>query len=96
MAANRARPTVADLTQPRQILDPGQIDRVADALLALTRELWVTRDRQILLEGVLAKHGIDAGAEIDAIEPDAALQARLDGERDRLIGAVVAALNGGE
>jgi len=85
---------MVDVTQSRQILDPGQIDRVADALLALTRELWVTRDRQILLENVLARHGIDAGAQIDALEPDAALQSRLDGERDRLIGAVVEALNG--
>jgi hypothetical protein len=86
---------MSDVTPARQILKPDQIDDVAKAVLALARELWVTRDRMILMEGVLAERGIDIAAAIDAHVPDAALQARLDNERDRLIGAVVDALNGG-
>lgn len=85
---------MSDVTPERQILHPDQIDDVAKAVLALARELWVTRDRMILMEGVLAECGIDIAAAIDAHVPDAALQARLDVERDRLIGAVVDALNG--
>lgn len=85
---------MADLTPPRRILAPDQIDQVAQALLALARELWVAVDRQIMLEAVLARNGIDAAAEIDALEPDPALQASLDARRDRLIGAIASALNG--
>lgn len=89
-----ASPLMADLTPPRQILAPEQIDHVAQALLALARELWVVVDRQIILEAVLARHGIDAAAEVDALEPDPALQAKLDARRDRLVGAIASALNG--
>lgn len=85
---------MADLTPPRKILAPEQIDQVAQAVLALARELWVAVDRQIVLEAVLARHGIDASSEIDALEPDAALQAKLDARRDRIIGAIASALNG--
>jgi hypothetical protein len=84
---------MADPTPERAILAPGSLDRVADAVLALTREVWVLRDRQMVLEKVLADHGIDAVAAIDRFTPDAAFQARLDGERDRLIEAVARALD---
>ncbi len=84
---------MADPTPERAILAPGSLDRVADAVLALTREVWVLRDRQMVLEKVLADHGIDAAAAIDDFTPDAAFQAQLDGERDRLIEAVARALD---
>ena len=83
---------MSDRTPARTLLGSDQLDRLADALLVLSREVWVLRDRQILLEQVLAREGIDASAAIDALEPDSVLQARLDIERDRLIGAVVGAL----
>jgi hypothetical protein len=86
---------MSDTTPPRRILKPDQIDDVAKAVLALARELWVTRDRQIAVEAVLAARGIDIAAAVDAFEPDAETQKRLNTERDRLIGAVVAALDGG-
>ena len=86
---------MSDTTPPRRILKPEQIDDVAKGLLALARELWVTRDRQIAVEAVLAARGIDIAAEVDAFEPDSELQKRLDAERNHLIGAVVTALNGG-
>jgi hypothetical protein len=85
---------MADPTPDRRILPPASLDRVADAVLALARELWVVRDRQILLEAVLADRGIDVTAMIDDFTPDPAFQARLDAERDRLIEAVATALDG--
>lgn len=85
---------MADTTPARQILKPDQIDGVANAVLALARELWVMRDRQIVTEAVLAARGIDIAAAVDSYEPDAVLQARLDGERDRLIRAVADAIAG--
>jgi hypothetical protein len=85
---------VADTTPARQILKPDQIDGVANAVLALARELWVMRDRQIVTEAVLAARGIDIAAAVDSFEPDAALQVRLDGERDRLIRTIADAIGG--
>lgn len=82
-----------DLTRDRTILQPDQLDDVAQALLALARELWVTIDRQMVLEAVLARRGMDVAAEIDAYEPDAAFSARLDTRRGRLLAAVTDALN---
>lgn len=89
-----ASPTVPDLTPQRTILKPEQIDDIAQAVLAVARELWVTIDRQLVLEAVLAKHGLDLTAEMDALEPDAALQAKLDARRAALLGSITQALNG--
>ena len=85
---------MSDHTAPRRFLGPDQIDNVADAVLALARELWVVADRQLVLEAILTQHGIDAATAIDAFEPDAALQAKLDARRDRMIAAVSQALSG--
>lgn len=85
---------MSDHTGPRRFLGADQVDNVADAVLALTRELWVVADRQLILEAILARHGIDVAAEIDAFEPDPALQAALDTRRDRMVAAVSKALSG--
>lgn len=82
-----------DRTAPHVILKPEHIDRVADALLALTREVWVLRDRQMLLEEVLSRQGSDITAQIDQLQPSPDLQARLDKERDRLIARIAEALS---
>jgi hypothetical protein len=86
--------TMPDLTPERTILKPEQIDGVAQAVLAVARELWVTIDRQLVLEAVLAKRGLDVSAEIDALEPDPALQAKLDARRAGLLETITQALNG--
>lgn len=83
-----------DRTPPRTILEPEQINEVAAAVLALSREMWTLRDRLTILEAVLEKHGIDATAEIDGFDVDPELQARLDADRDRMIGALAAAFAG--
>ncbi|WP_375395205.1 hypothetical protein [uncultured Sphingomonas sp.] len=83
-----------DRTPARTILEPAQINEVAAAVLALGREMWTLRDRLTILEAVLEKHGIDATAEIDGFDVDPALQARLDADRDRMIGALAAAFAG--
>lgn len=85
---------MSDHTEQRRFLGADQLDNVADAVLALARELWVVADRQLVLEAILAKNGVDAAAEIDAFEPDIAMQARLDARRDRIVAAVSRALSG--
>jgi hypothetical protein len=78
-------------TPPREILAQHQIDDIAMALIALTREVWVLSDRQAMLEKLLADHGIDCG-EIDTMQPDEALEAELAVKRDRLLSSVIDAL----
>jgi hypothetical protein len=88
------KPTYKLLSEPpeRQIFKPEQIDDVAEALIALTRELWVVTDRVAVLEKVLGECGVEVKARIDAFEPDAAFEAELARKRDRLLDAVLVAL----
>ncbi|MDP3550484.1 MAG: hypothetical protein Q8R81_08810 [Novosphingobium sp.] len=83
--------TGRDTTPHRQILPPTRIDDVAEALLALTREIWVLTDRQLMLEALLTRNGIDVSA-LDAMEPDEPMQARLTARRQLLIDNVLTAL----
>lgn len=83
--------TGRDTTPPRQILPAARIDDVAEAVLALTRELWVLTDRQMMLEALLTSHGIDVSG-LDAMEPDAQMQARLTARRQVLLDNVLTAL----
>jgi hypothetical protein len=77
---------------PRPSLRPGQVDNVAEALLALTREVWVLTDRLTVVEALLeAKAGLTQ-REIDEYRPDEAVEARLKARREALLATVVAAL----
>lgn len=84
---------MTDRHQTRRLLADHQIDDVARALIALTREVWVLTDRQVLLEGLLRRNGIDT-AVIDTTEPDAETMAELDARREKLLGAVLGQLRG--
>ncbi len=76
----------------RRILTSDQLDDVGEAILALTREVYVLTDRLMVLEAVLEKRGIAVQAEVDRfiVPPD--LQAKLNDKRDKIIGAVLSAL----
>jgi hypothetical protein len=77
---------------PRQILAPERIDDVAQAVIAVTRELWVAVDRMAILEKVLSTNGVDVSAAIDAYQPNEALQADLDAKRAKILQSVLRAL----
>ena len=47
------------------------LDNVVESLMEMSALLWTVRDRQIVLERVLAEKGIDVSAAIEAHEPDA-------------------------
>ena len=89
-----AAATGGDVTAERQILPPARIDDVAEAVLALARELWVVADRQIVTEALLARHGITA-QDIDALQPDPETQTRLDTRRHQIIDNLLVALKAG-
>jgi hypothetical protein len=81
----------SDRTTARQILPETRIDDLGEAIIALTREIWVLSDRQAVLEAVLAEQGVDV-SRIDAYQPDPAMSARLDARRQQLIDNVLVAL----
>lgn len=87
-------PSGGDVTAQRQILPPTRIDDVAEAVLALARELWVVADRQIVTEALLVRHGITA-QEIDAFQPDPETEARLDTRRRQIVDNLLVALKAG-
>lgn len=64
-------------------LRPGQIDELGRALLLLARELWIVKDRQIVLEAVLAERGVDVADAVRDYQPAGAVAQRLDAERKR-------------
>jgi hypothetical protein len=76
----------------RRILGPNQLDRLGEALLALTGEVWILTDRLAVLEAVLAGHGINATEAIDRFVPSPDMEKTLDAKRDKLIATVLAAL----
>jgi hypothetical protein len=73
--------------QPRRrtALKPEDIDKLGQAVLTLAKELWIVKDRQAITEAVLAKRGIDIREEIALFQPDAALDAKLNAERQALV-----------
>jgi len=79
----------------RQILKPARIDDLGQAVLALTRELWLLTDRMAVMEKVLERRGLAVSAEIDAYIPDAGFSAELERRRNRLLQAVLEALQAG-
>jgi len=74
-------------------LQADDIDRLGQALLTLTSELWVTRDRVRILEAALVNAGVLAPDAVNQLQPDAALQAELNAERARLIDALLTTLS---
>ena len=70
-----------------------RIDQLTQALLHLTAELWVTRDRQAVLERLLIEAGIDAAAGIDRHQPDLDFATKLAAEREALIAGMLGYLS---
>jgi hypothetical protein len=68
-------------------------DPVAQLALTLAKELWLLRDRQIVLESVLAEKGIAAAELVDAYQPSGPVKERLARERKRFLEEIQAALS---
>lgn len=74
------------------ILHEAQLDDVANALLLLSRELWVMKDRQRVLEHLLEEAGVVVPGAVADHQPEGALAEALAGERERYTRALMAAL----
>ena len=80
-----------DTTPARSILSDTRLDDIGEALIALTREIWVLTDRQMVLEAVLQDQGIDT-AVIDDFQPDDELAASMESRRMLIINNLLTAL----
>ena len=72
-----------------QVLQETDIERLGQALINLTKELWIVKDRQRVLEAALADAGLLEKIAIDAYQPDEVLQTELQMERQKLIDGVI-------
>jgi hypothetical protein len=63
-------------------------DNVVDALLELAAMLWTVRDRQIVLEKVLAERGLEVESLIESYTPTAADNERRREEREAMVAQV--------
>lgn len=70
-------------------LQPHRLDDLARSMLALAREVWVLRDRQRIMEAVLAERGIDVSDAIERYQPGPELKEVLDAERKAFVGALL-------
>ena len=77
----------------RVTLTDVDVASLGQAVLTLTRELWVITDRMHVMEAVLAKHGLDRIDEITQHKPDSDLSDKLQQEGVALIERVLASLS---
>jgi len=75
-------------------LKPADLDRLGQALLTLTKELWVVKDRVKVLEAALAEAGVIPPDAADSFQPDNTLSEALTAERIQLINSVLGSLEG--
>lgn len=68
-------------------------DPVARLALTLAKELWMLRDRQLVLEHVLSQQGTSVRDLVERHQPDGELAKLLETERSRFVGEVIAALS---
>ncbi len=76
--------------QPRPVyLDDPRLDRMFNALVELTAQLYIAKDRVRALESLLVERGVLAAGELDAYRGDEALENLLTKEREALVSAVI-------
>ncbi len=68
-------------------------DALLNILLNVIQELWVVKDRQLILEAVLQEAGIDAAAAVDDYQPSAELTQQLQAARTLLLEKCLAPAN---
>ena len=75
-----------------QYLAKRRVEDLAQAYVSLVSELWIIKDRQLVLEQVLAENGIAAPEKVEHYEPKGEFKTRLDSERREWIRRMVGAL----
>lgn len=90
MNATPSPPTIQD---PRpQYFDDPNLDRVMAVVITMANELWVTKDRLMILERLLAKRGSVTPDEVDRYQPNDEEKKELEAARKAYISRVLSGL----
>ncbi len=90
ISTETSKPASQPQRQPRPVyLEDPSLDKLARAVIELTAQLYISRDRERALERLLVDKGILQPGELDYYKGDTALQAQLEKEREALIEAVI-------
>lgn len=73
-------------------LGDARLDDVARMVFELTSELWVLKDRTIMLEALLVENGVVAPGAVDTLQPTPELSQTLLAERKALVARVYGAV----
>lgn len=85
--------TGGDVPNRPHYLGSDRLDDLARMITELTSELWILKDRNMVLEKLLAEAGVVTVESIDSYQPDAETAAHIAAERSalaaRIFGAVL-------
>jgi len=84
--------TQPDRQRPSYLNGAERLDDMARMVMELTSELWILKDRTMVLEHLLASRNLVADGEIDAFRPTQELAAQLRREREALVARVLGTL----
>ena len=78
----------------RPILEDTDMNGLGQAIITLTKEIWVLTDRLHIMEAVMKENGVDIVDQVRTYQPDEALHAKLKAENEALIDRVLSAIAG--
>lgn len=81
-------------TNPQFFSDP-MIDKLLEIVLILGGEMWTMRDRQAVMEHLLATHGRVTPDLIETFKPDQSFEERSEAQRLQFIQRIYGCLYGG-
>lgn len=76
-------------TPDRPSLTGEDVPALGEALLNLTREMWVLTDRVMVLEAVLEQQGVSVSEAIESFEPDEKMMALMRERGSALVSSVM-------
>lgn len=82
------------MTEETTYLDGKLNEDLARMVTELTSEVWVLRDRLMVLEHLLQRAGVVTEGQLDDFVPDQELTTALQKEREALVGRVIGAPHG--
>ena len=78
----------------RPILEDADMNGLGQAIITLTKEIWVLTDRLHVMEAVMKENGVDIVDQVRTYQPDEALHAKLKAQNEALIDRVLSAIAG--
>ena len=78
-------------TPERAYLSSAELDSLARMHAEMMSELWILRDRVLVLEQLLTESGTLQAEQVDQYSPGPELTAKLNADRDRMVARIVGA-----